>query len=190
MGKITPPNYGMVEEGIHRCATPSPIHFPFLEGLGLRTVIVLADRDSCDEAFLVWIQEAHVRALFPIAASFEYGSEGGDGASASGYSGVSSCRGTMTIPEPTVIELLHVLLDPVNYPVLVTCASGRYRTGITVGCLRKLQGWNMTSIVDEYRRFAGSRGRLDHEEFMELFDVDSVNKSLSDGRKPCILYNS
>ena len=35
------------------------------------------------------------------------------------------------------------------------------------------QLWAMTSIFDEYRRFAGTKARLLDLQFIELFDVDS-----------------
>lgn len=44
-----------------------------------------------------------------------------------------------------------------------------------VGCFRKLQKWNLTSILEEYRRFAGSKGRILNEQFIELFDIDLVS---------------
>ena len=44
-----------------------------------------------------------------------------------------------------------------------------------VGCLRKLQGWNLTSTLEEYRRHAGPKIRLLNEQFIELFDTDLVN---------------
>jgi tyrosine-protein phosphatase OCA1 len=171
--KIVPPNFGMVEENIYRCSAPSPNHFPFLETLHLRTVVLLTD--THDEIFLRWMGESNIRAATPLDAP-------------DGVVGVSNHRGSMALTEPTVIEILELLLDPHNYPVLVTCSMGRYRTGITVGCLRKLQGWNLSSILEEYRRFAGSKSRLDNEEFIELFDVDLVNRRLSGGRQPTILY--
>ncbi|CAG8610608.1 6668_t:CDS:2 [Paraglomus brasilianum] len=37
-----------------------------------------------------------------------------------------------------------------------------------LGCLRKLQRWSMTSIFDEYRRFAGTKVLAD-QEFIEIF---------------------
>jgi tyrosine-protein phosphatase OCA1 len=54
------------------------------------------------------------------------------------------------------------------------CNLGRHRTGTVIGCLRKLQRWNLTSIFEEYRRFAGSKVRLLNEQFIELFDTDLV----------------
>lgn len=32
-------------------------------------------------------------------------------------------------------------------------------SGTVIGCLRKLQRWNLTSIFEEYRRYAGSKVR-------------------------------
>ncbi|KAL0491875.1 protein-tyrosine phosphatase [Acrasis kona] len=54
------------------------------------------------------------------------------------------------------------------------CNLGRHRTGTVVGCLRKLQRWNLTSILEEYRRYAGTKVRIQNEQFIELFDTDLV----------------
>lgn len=43
-----------------------------------------------------------------------------------------------------------------------------------MGCLRKLQRWNLTSIFEEYRRYAGPKVRVLNEQFIELFDTDLV----------------
>jgi len=129
-------------------------------------------------------------------------------------------------PQDTVVSALKLILDPKNYPLSVMCNLGRHRTGeppppqkkthhlqpfrsdalsflegTVIGCLRKIQRWNLTSIFEEYRRHAGSkvfscswqfaaRHRHDHglifplhsttqvrllnEQFIELFDTDLV----------------
>jgi len=77
--------------------------------------------------------------------------------------------------EESVVEALNFILNPNNYPLAIMCNLGRHRTGMIVGCLRKLQRWNLTSIFDEYRRYAGSKVRLLNEQFIELFDTDLVN---------------
>lgn len=43
-----------------------------------------------------------------------------------------------------------------------------------MGCFRKLQRWSLTSIFEEYRRYAGSKVRILNEQFIELFDTDLV----------------
>ena len=68
----------------------------------------------------------------------------------------------------------HVQLDARNHPVLVCCTSGIFQTAPLVGCLRRVQNWGLTAILDEYRAFAGPKGRIAHEQYIEFFDVDLV----------------
>ena len=44
------------------------------------------------------------------------------------------------------------------------CNLGRHRTGTVIGCLRKLQHWNLSAILEEYRRFAGPKVRVMNEQ--------------------------
>ena len=71
-----------------------------------------------------------------------------------------------------VKEALEIVLDARRHPVLVVCSSGAHQTGAVVGCLRRLQQWNLVAILAEYRRFAGDKRRFRNEQFVELFDVD------------------
>lgn len=52
----------------------------------------------------------------------------------------------------------------------------QHRTGCLVGCLRKVQNWSLTSIFDEYRRFAGAKVRMLDQQFMELFDISTFKQ--------------
>jgi len=54
-----------------------------------------------------------------------------------------------------------------------------------------VQNWSLTAILDEYRAFAGPRGRLTHEQYIEFFDVDLVTLPAEEGRLPAwfIDYN-
>jgi hypothetical protein len=65
----------------------------------------------------------------------------------------------------TVVNKLHGL------------ACSQHRTGCLVGCLRKVQNWSLTSIFDEYRRFAGAKVRMLDQQFMELFDISSFKQT-------------
>ncbi|KAJ3321238.1 tyrosine-protein phosphatase required for protection against superoxide stress (By similarity) [Boothiomyces sp. JEL0866] len=62
---------------------------------------------------------------------------------------------------------------------MVMCNLGRHRTGTVVGCLRKLQRWNLTAIFEEYRRYAGPKVRILSEQFIELFDIELVRVPLN-----------
>ncbi|KAG8345865.1 putative Tyrosine phosphatase family [Trypanosoma vivax] len=177
---IVPPNFGYVEERIYRCGAPEPCHYSFLSSLKLRTCVLLTD--SHDEAFLCWLQENGIRTMSPVLCRKGLNSLYDE------VNGMSYHGGNMTLSEPVVVGILHELIDPINYPLLLTCSMGRYRTGIVCGCLRKLQGWNLVSILEEYRRYAQDKSRADNEEFIGLFDKDLVSLKLKDGRKPTILY--
>ena len=52
--------------------------------------------------------------------------------------------------------------------------SGIHEVGILVGILRKLQHWSFSSIVFEYRSFAGPNARFTEEQFIEVFDERSI----------------
>jgi tyrosine-protein phosphatase OCA1 len=71
------------------------------------------------------------------------------------------------IAEESVVRALEILMHAPNYPVLITCKHGRALTGAVVGCLRKLQRWSLTSIFEEYRRYARTRLEQQHERFIE-----------------------
>ncbi|CAO3623275.1 unnamed protein product [Mucor fragilis] len=87
---------------------------------------------------------------------------------------VSSVNAWDPITEEAVLQALELILNPSNYPMMIMCNLGRHRTGTIVGCMRKLQRWNLTSIFEEYRRYAGPKVRLLNEQFIELFDTDLV----------------
>lgn len=80
----------------------------------------------------------------------------------------------VNIPEDIIREALKVVLDVRNHPVLIHCKRGKHRTGCLVGCLRKLQRWCLTSVFDEYQRFAAAKARVADQRFMEMFDVSSL----------------
>ncbi|KAJ6329457.1 hypothetical protein OIU77_011018 [Salix suchowensis] len=75
-------------------------------------------------------------------------------------SGIEALEPFVNIPQDTIREALKVVLDAKNHPVLIHCKRGKHRTGCLVGCLRKLQKWCLTSIFDEYQRFAAAKARV------------------------------
>ncbi|KAI9229746.1 MAG: protein-tyrosine phosphatase [Piptocephalis tieghemiana] len=154
---IPPQNFGIIEDGLYRSGQPNELNFPFLEKLGLRTVIWLAPEEP-NQRFLDFVddQEIDLRHL-----------------------GVAtSVNAWDPVTEEIVLAALEVVLTPTKHPMIVMCNLGRHRTGTVVGCLRKLQRWNLASIFEEYRRYAGQKVRVMNEQFIELFDTDLVAISL------------
>ncbi|BFG26037.1 hypothetical protein CerSpe_123120 [Prunus speciosa] len=166
---IPPLNFSMVDNGIFRSGFPESANFSFLQTLGLRSIICL-----CPEPY----PEANVEFLKSNGIKlFQFGIEG--------YKEFVSLpmllhyiiftkEPFVNIPEDIIREALKVVLDVRNHPVLIHCKRGKHRTGCLVGCLRKLQRWCLTSVFDEYQRFAAAKARVADQRFMEMFDVSSL----------------
>ncbi|KAJ6973338.1 hypothetical protein D5086_026862 [Populus alba] len=150
---IPPLNFAMVDNGIFRSGFPDSANFSFLQTLGLRSIICLCP-EPYSEATMEFLKDGGIRL-------YKFGIEG--------YK-----EPFVNIPEDTIREALKVLLDTRNHPVLIHCKRGKHRTGCLVGCLRKLQKWCLSSIFDEYQRFAAAKARVSDQRFMELFDVSTL----------------
>ncbi|KAF7145676.1 hypothetical protein RHSIM_Rhsim04G0049700 [Rhododendron simsii] len=151
---IPPLNFSLVDNGIFRSGFPNTANFSFLQSLGLRSIIYLCP-EPYPETNAHFVKSNGIRL-------FQFGIEG--------------CKEPfVNIPEDTIREALKVVLDVKNYPLLIHCNRGKHRTGCVVGCLRKLQRWCLSSVFDEYQRFAAAKARISDQRFMELFDVSSFN---------------
>ncbi|KAK7205357.1 protein-tyrosine phosphatase [Myxozyma melibiosi] len=85
------------------------------------------------------------------------GSGGGGGGSnhseiSSGQAGIASASSkaakTTTnpwdqLPEKSIVRALEIIANKENYPLLVCGGMGRHRTGTVIGCLRRVQRWNL-----------------------------------------------
>ncbi|XP_009757974.1 inositol diphosphatase DSP4 [Nicotiana tabacum] len=152
---IPPLNFAMVDNGIFRSGFPDLANFSFLQTLGLRSIIYLCP-EPYPEANMEFLKENDIR-LFQF--------------------GIKNCKEPfVNIPEEKIREALEVLIDVRNHPVLIHCKRGKHRTGCLVGCLRKLQKWCLTSVFDEYQRFAAAKARVSDQRFMELFDASSFKQ--------------
>lgn len=155
--RVVPPlNFCPVERDLYRSGQPSSINHSFLEQLKLKSIIWLAIEDPQD-SFLKFIDEHNINFFYNL---------GYDSMGSNSWDGLS---------ESSIKQALEILLDKRNYPLLVCCGMGRHRTGTVIGCLRKLQGWNLASISEEYRRFTGIKGgRILVELLIESFDVNTI----------------
>ncbi|CAH2038887.1 unnamed protein product, partial [Thlaspi arvense] len=151
---IPPLNFSMVDNGIFRSGFPDSANFSFLQTLGLRSIIYLCP-EPYPESNIQFLKSNGIRL-------FQFGIEGNK-------------EPFVNIPDHKIRNALKVLLDEKNHPVLIHCKRGKHRTGCLVGCLRKLQKWCLTSIFDEYQRFAAAKARVSDQRFMEIFDVSSLS---------------
>eukprot|EP00171_Calliarthron_tuberculosum_P012954 IDg12954t1 len=153
-GMVMPPlNFAMVMPGIYRSGYPSEVNHSFLRTLKLRTMIYLCPED-CNEKNMAFCRANGISVM-------QFGIQGNK-------------EPFVDVPEPIIRDALSVLLDVRRHPVLIHCNKGKHRTGCLVGCLRKTQRWSLTSIFDEYRRFAANKVRVLDQQFVELFQTDRV----------------
>ena len=129
---VCPINFGMVEENLYRSGQPSEINFPFLSTLGLSAIIWLAVEEP-QENFLAWADENDITIH---------------------HMGIQEGRDIWDpmLTEDCVVDALNVIVR-VNEigPLAIMCNLGRHRTGTVVGCLRRLQGWNLARLAQFYR---------------------------------------
>eukprot|EP00808_Paulinella_micropora_P026975 g70603.t1 len=156
MSLIPPENFGMVEAGLYRSALPSELNFPFLETLHLKKILYLS-ADPPSKRLLSFTQDQEVEIIHL-------------GKSPS----TTATSPWKPVSEDIVIAALKIMLERESYPLLMMDRRGRHVTGTVVGCLRKVQRWNLASILAEYRRYADRRVRVMNEQFIELFDTDLV----------------
>ncbi|KAI4302047.1 hypothetical protein L6164_035266 [Bauhinia variegata] len=171
---VPPPNFSMVEDGIFRSSFPQPSNFGFLQSLNLGSIIYFCPEPYPQEN-LDFLRSQNIRL-------FQFGIEGKTVIFfCPMVSPVIRCAAldlSVSILKDTMMEALKVLIDVRNHPVLIHCKRGKHRTGCLVGCLRKLQNWCLSSVFEEYERFAGAKSRAMDLRFIESFDVLCLRQCL------------
>lgn len=159
--RIIPPlNFCPVEKNLYRLGQPSIINQSFLQELNLKTILWLASEEP-QEDFLDYCLSNDIDIEF-VGMMNDYN-----------YQSVNPWD---ALTEGTIKKALELICNRDNYPLLVCCGMGRHRTGTVIGCLRRLQGWNLASVSEEYRRFTGARGgRILVELLIESFDLNLVS---------------
>ncbi|CEG35992.1 protein tyrosine phosphatase [Plasmopara halstedii] len=145
---IPPLNFSMVASGVYRSGFPNRKNHAFLQQLGLKSVLYLCHQGHQPEN-IAFFQENNIKVYqCPIDGNKEP---------------------FISINPDAMANALRNLLDVRNHPILVHCTKGTHRTGCVIGCMRKMENWSLTSIIDEYCRFAGPRMRLLDQQFIEFF---------------------
>lgn len=150
---FVPAAFGIVENGVYRSNTLYPINFTFIKRLNLKTVVQLSPEVPF-KIVSAFFDENNIKFI---------------------HLGLKAWRTDATwkpMTEELIKEALEIILDVTTHPVLILCTSGVHQTGTLVGCLRKLQYWNITSILQEFRSYGNTR--FVNEQFVELFDTDLV----------------
>ncbi|KAL4809049.1 tyrosine phosphatase family-domain-containing protein [Aspergillus unguis] len=149
-----PHNFGEVVKGIYRSSFPHISNLPALKVLGLRTIITLVEEPYTQSHtdFLEDNAIKHYRIPF-----------------------IANKDPTIKTPECVLNVILRLMLNTSNHPMLIHCNKGKHRTGCVTGCFRKLQGWDIREIIEEYIRYSRPKQRALDEAYIEEFDPSTLS---------------
>ncbi|OBA18064.1 hypothetical protein METBIDRAFT_80143 [Metschnikowia bicuspidata var. bicuspidata NRRL YB-4993] len=164
-GTLTPPeNFAPVINRVYRLSFPQTHNFGFLKKLQLKAVLCLIPEEY-PQAQQDFFEKEGIR-LFQLGM-------------------LGNKEPFVKISSELITQAVQIVINPENQPILIHCNRGKHRTGCLVGVLRRLQGWSLTIIFDEYRMFAAPKERPMDQQFIELYDeAEIVDYAESNGFLP------
>lgn len=178
---VPPLNFSLVEDGIYRSGFPMPINYPFLEQLGIKTIIYLGDlgEKKKDEKLKKKNKEEGDKkpkekekkdkhGTAEIMDNYKKWIETTDIKFHDLF--IKSALEPFTLEEDrtqaleTIKTALQLIVNKQNFPILIHSNKGKHRIGVLVGLMRKLlQGWCLSGIFEEYEKFAMGKSEFDLE---------------------------
>lgn len=146
-----PENFGVVVPGVYRSSFPQSGDYSFIESLKLKTIVTLVQKDF-PEGYEGFIRKNSIKHH------------------------VFNMKGTKKeeIPIKTMKSILRLVLDQKNHPLLVHCNHGKHRTGCVVGVVRKISGWELGHILEEYRNYAEPKIRDCDVKYIKGFKLTEI----------------
>lgn len=190
---VPPANFGIAEEGIYRCSKVETLNLSFIETLNLKTVIFIGGQEpskffqeSFNEQTIKWylIKMSDFSTAGKPIGSGNRGpgidNQKHDNKRRYSHSRTSSMDSTksaesyhltdsddlMLIKGSCIKKAFQLLLNKERHNILLVD-----RTSIIVGILRKIQRWNISSILNEYRLYSGKNSSYFAETFLEILQV-------------------
>lgn len=194
---VPPDNFGLVETGIYRCSKLEADHFPFIETLQLKSLVLLdaAKPPRTLKSFLLK-NKVDLYNLGGLKISNHQNTGGNSrestGSDVSDGSGIPDIIELKPLDEIEIVQVnkerskndlwmlieknlimgaFEILLNKTKHNLLLVDSSLAL-----VGILRKIQKWNFNSIVNEYRIYTGnlSKNNYNVEVFLELINVELI----------------
>lgn len=171
---IPPLNFAPVvstDVSLYRSGYPMPLNYPFIKNqLNLKTIIYVGDKEDMFPEYTAFLKENNINFHHIF---------------------MDSCRDKTL--KPKMDQVLKLVLNVENYPILIHSNKGKHRVGVAVGIIRKLlQGWTITGIYQEYGIFSGGlKGQADLE-YITMFEteLDIPKKNLPKFTLYTLLYES
>ncbi|KAF7552010.1 hypothetical protein G7Z17_g4601 [Cylindrodendrum hubeiense] len=147
-----PINFGVVVPGVYRSSYPKPSDFEYIKSLKLKTVVTLVKKDDRDHELESFLSAQGIHQV------------------------VFNMKGTKkeAIPLTTMKSILSIVLNKENYPLMLHCNHGKHRTGCVVGLVRKVSGWETSTVLDEYKTYAEPKARECDLDYISAFQVSTL----------------
>lgn len=145
------------EVSLYRSGYPMPLNYSFIKDqLHLRTIIYTGDKAELSDDYSKFLAKEDIKFHHIM---------------------IESCRDDFI--ETKIDEVLKLILNIDNYPILIHSNKGKHRVGVIVGIIRKLlQGWSTTGIYQEYGIFSGGLKDEADLEFITMFETSlTVDKA-------------
>ncbi|GMM53857.1 Oca2 protein [Maudiozyma humilis] len=148
---IPPLNFSPVistEVSLYRSGYPMAINYSFIvDQLHLKTVVYIGDKADLLPEYASFLEREQITFV---------------------HIPMDSCRDEGI--NERIDEVLRMIVNVDNYPMLLHSNKGKHRVGIVVGIVRKiLQGWSIASIYQEYGLFSGGMKDETDLEFITMF---------------------
>ncbi|KAK4141175.1 tyrosine phosphatase family-domain-containing protein [Dichotomopilus funicola] len=152
-----PGNFGIVAPGVFRSSFPQSDDYSFIEGLKLKTVVTLVQKEF-PQGYVGFLDKNGIQHK------------------------VFDMKGTKKeeILVETMKSILRVVLDRRNHPLLIHCNHGRHRTGCVIGVIRKVSGWSLNNVLTEYNAYAAPKARECDVKYLTNFETASMSTIFRD----------
>jgi tyrosine-protein phosphatase SIW14 len=84
------------------------------------------------------------------------------------------------IPHHTMTAILEIVHDKSAHPLLIHCNQGKHRTGCVVAAARKVAGWPVDTVLQEYKVFAEPKVRDCDVAYITSLETASLQLGKSD----------
>ncbi|KAL6934895.1 uncharacterized protein HGUI_03044 [Hanseniaspora guilliermondii] len=199
---VPPLNFGIVEENLYRCSKLETLNLSFIENLNLKIVVFIMSEDPgrpfkefMKSRKIEWIVINPSSYLVTSSKDEKYNDVNSSDSSmeitpsSSGNNDNTNknevlnfesnqyistenylINNTLFLMHPKIIRMVfNIILDKSNNNILLVDKSA-----LLVGMLRKIQKWQLSSIIDEYRMITGKHKSYNAECFLEFVKIELV----------------
>ncbi|OAL37724.1 hypothetical protein AYO20_02901 [Fonsecaea nubica] len=148
-GTGRPVNFQIIAPGLYRSSYPQYAHFDTLAELGLKTIVTLVSGTIPIDYQMFMTSHGITHYTIPILANKDP---------------------EVYTPDTVVCKVVELMLDPVNYPMLIHCNKGKHRSGCITAAFRKVTGWTLDACLEEYELYSKPKSRDLDKVFIARFD--------------------